>query len=90
MPETPADFSGFSCPASPARGSQVLMGHGGGGAMSQELLEQIFLPAFGNPLLGGAGVAQLPGWDGDDLHDGLACEMGKPFHKDSEYGSTLL
>jgi hydrogenase expression/formation protein HypE len=51
MPEPPADFSGFSCPAPAANGSQVLMGHGGGGAMSQELLEQVFLPAFGNAVL---------------------------------------
>ncbi len=51
MPEPPADFSGFSCPAPAVNGSQVLMGHGGGGAMSQELLEQVFLPAFGNAVL---------------------------------------
>ena len=51
MPETPADFSGFSCPTPAVNGSQVLMGHGGGGAMSQELLEQVFLPAFGNAVL---------------------------------------
>ncbi|UUN30947.1 hydrogenase expression/formation protein HypE [Streptomyces sp. FIT100] len=31
------------------------MGHGGGGAMSAELVEQIFAPAFGGPLLAGLG-----------------------------------
>ena len=49
-----------------------------------------FLSAFCNPLLRGAGVAQLLSWDGDDLHDGLASEMGKPFHKDSENGRAQI
>ena len=29
-------------------GGQVVMGHGGGGLLSAELVEQLFLPAFGN------------------------------------------
>ena len=48
------------------------------------------MAAFCNPLLRGAGVAQLLSWDGDDLHDGLASEMGKPFHKDSENGRAQI
>ena len=35
------------------------MGHGGGGAMSQELLEQVFLPAFGNAVLNRLGDAAV-------------------------------
>ena len=47
----PVDFANFSCPTFRGDSPQVLLGHGGGGAMSQELLEQVFLPAFGNPVL---------------------------------------
>ena len=35
------------------------MGHGGGGAMSQELLDQVFLPAFGNTVLNRLGDAAV-------------------------------
>ncbi len=69
MAETPADFARFSCPAPAANGSQVLMGHGGGGAMSQELLEQIFLPAFGNAVLNRLGDSAVL--------DGLALAPGE-------------
>jgi len=53
MPEpmAPADFGNFSCPSAQGDSPQVLLGHGGGGAMSRELLEQVFLPTFGNPVL---------------------------------------
>ncbi|MEN1680132.1 MAG: hydrogenase expression/formation protein HypE [Planctomycetota bacterium] len=33
----------------------VILGHGGGGKLSAELIEHVFLPAFGNDLLGGLG-----------------------------------
>ena len=59
MSEIPADFTRFSCPVPAASGSRVLMGHGGGGAMSQELLEQVFLPAFGNKVLNQLGDAAV-------------------------------
>ena len=46
MPEAP-DFDGWSCPL-PLRGQdRVVIGHGGGGRLSAELIENIFLPAFG-------------------------------------------
>lgn len=53
MPEpvVAADFTNASCPTAQGSSPQVLLGHGGGGAMSQELIEQVFLPAFGNPVL---------------------------------------
>jgi hydrogenase expression/formation protein HypE len=53
MPEpmAPADFANVSCPTARGHSPQVLLGHGGGGAMSQELLKQVFLPAFSNPVL---------------------------------------
>ena len=41
----------LSCPLPlPAR-DQVLLGHGSGGKLSAELIRQIFLPAFSNPVL---------------------------------------
>ena len=41
----------FTCPAPlPAR-DQVLLGHGSGGRLTADLIRQIFLPAFQNPIL---------------------------------------
>jgi hydrogenase expression/formation protein HypE len=44
---TGPDFEGWSCPVPLRDTPQVVMGHGGGGAMSSELVEHLFLPAFG-------------------------------------------
>lgn len=41
----------FSCPAPLRDYPHVILGHGGGGALSRDLIEHIFLPAFSNPLL---------------------------------------
>jgi hydrogenase expression/formation protein HypE len=41
----------FVCPAPIAVQDTVLLGHGSGGKLSAALLQQIFLPAFRNPLL---------------------------------------
>ncbi len=45
------DFSNFACPAPLRDHPHVILGHGGGGALTHELIEGIFLPAFSNPLL---------------------------------------
>ena len=59
----PPSFEGWTCPL-PLRGSQtIVMGHGGGGAMSAELVEHLFLPAFGAAAtseLGDAAVLEPP------------------------------
>ncbi len=47
----PPDFSQFTCPAPLRDRPQIVLGHGGGGALSQDLIEHVFLPAFGNPVL---------------------------------------
>ena len=53
-PERPAaDLEAWSCPAPFHPGEQVVMGHGGGGRLSAELVEQLFLPAFGDGGRGG-------------------------------------
>ena len=44
----PLDFEGWVCPMPLRDSPTVVMGHGGGGAMSGELIEHLFLPAFGD------------------------------------------
>ena len=64
--ETPPDFTSLTCPAPLRDRPQIVMGHGGGGALCRDLIEQIFLPAFGNPVLdrlGDSAVLDPPGLD---------------------------
>jgi hydrogenase expression/formation protein HypE len=58
MPET-LDFEGWSCPLPLRDYPRVVLGHGGGGALSQDLVDHLFLPAFGNPSLLPLGDASL-------------------------------
>jgi hydrogenase expression/formation protein HypE len=60
--ETPTDFN-LSCPTPISQYPHVLLAHGGGGRLMQELLEQVFLPAFANPSLA-------------ERHDGAVFEVG--------------
>ena len=43
---------GATCPAPIGMREHVLLAHGGGGRLTNQLIEQIFLPAFANPALG--------------------------------------
>ena len=52
MPDPP-DFDGWTCPMPLRDHPNVVMGHGGGGQMSAELIEHLFVPAFANPVLSG-------------------------------------
>jgi hydrogenase expression/formation protein HypE len=45
-------FFGFSCPVPLPTKEAVLLGHGSGGRLSNELLRNVILPAFENPVLG--------------------------------------
>ncbi|MBT9587238.1 hydrogenase expression/formation protein HypE [bacterium] len=47
------------CPLPFPPESVVLLGHGGGGQLSSELLHNVFLPAFSNPLLQALGDAAV-------------------------------
>ncbi|NUP27415.1 MAG: hydrogenase expression/formation protein HypE [Nocardia sp.] len=48
IPAAPAvDVDGWVCPMPLRDAPNIVMGHGGGGAMSGELIEHLFLPAFG-------------------------------------------
>ncbi|MGW1894543.1 hydrogenase expression/formation protein HypE [Streptomyces sp. NPDC002004] len=51
--DTPSapDVLSWTCPAPIRDLPRVVMGHGGGGALSAELVEQIFAPAYGGPAL---------------------------------------
>ena len=51
------------CPAPINQHSQILLAHGGGGRLMQQLLDTVFLPAFANPLL-------------NARHDGAVIELG--------------
>ncbi|MET8897368.1 hydrogenase expression/formation protein HypE [Streptomyces albogriseolus] len=56
MPEQLADTvdpANWTCPAPLRHQPVVVMGHGGGGALSAELMEQVFAPAYGNAVLAG-------------------------------------
>ena len=58
------DFEGWTCPVPLRDSPQVVMGHGGGGAMSAELIEHLFLPALGDERpdrLGDSAVLDLGG-----------------------------
>jgi hydrogenase expression/formation protein HypE len=54
---------GFQCPLPIGKHSRVLLGHGGGGQLTNQLLEQLFIPAFSNDALG-------------ERHDGARVTMG--------------
>jgi hydrogenase expression/formation protein HypE len=57
------DFSNWACPLPLVGYPDIVMGHGGGGKLGNELVEHLFLPAFRNPALenlGDAAVLDLP------------------------------
>jgi hydrogenase expression/formation protein HypE len=53
------DFSNWSCPLPLADYPTIVMGHGGGGKLGNELVENLFLPAFRNPALENLGDAAV-------------------------------
>lgn len=55
--------SGPACPVPIAEYPHVLLAHGGGGTLSQHLVQKMFLPLFDNPLLA-------------PLHDGAQLSLG--------------
>lgn len=57
------DFEGWICPLPLRDTPTIVMGHGGGGAMSGELIESLFLPAYGGAAraeLGDSAVLTVP------------------------------
>ena len=45
------EMPSLACPVPLAVKSHVVLGHGSGGRLSAALMRDIFLPAFGNPVL---------------------------------------
>ncbi len=45
------NFEGWSCPLPLRDHPNIVMGHGGGGKLSADLVQHLFLPAFGNEAL---------------------------------------
>ena len=44
-------MTSLSCPLPRAATDRILLAHGGGGRLTNQLIEQVFLPAFSNPAL---------------------------------------
>ncbi len=53
------DMESWVCPAPLRDAPNIVMGHGGGGAMSAELIEHLFLPAFGSAADAGMGDSAI-------------------------------
>ena len=73
MSDDRPDVAGRTCPVPLPHDARIVLGHGGGGVLTRELVERVFLPAFSNPVLAGLGdAALLPGasWPGGMLADG--------------------
>jgi hydrogenase expression/formation protein HypE len=51
LADTVLDPAAWTCPAPLRDHPVVIMGHGGGGALSAELMEYLFAPAYGNDVL---------------------------------------
>jgi len=65
-PDPVIDFDGWTCPVPLRDSPTIVMGHGGGGQMSAELIEHLFVPAFavdGDPetTLGDSAVVTMGG-----------------------------
>jgi hydrogenase expression/formation protein HypE len=72
LPTGAPDFSAWSCPLPLADYPTIVMGHGGGGKLGNELVEHLFVPAFRNPALENLGDAAILNLGGDGLSGRLA------------------
>ncbi len=59
MTDEGATIDGWACPMPLRDQPNIVMGHGGGGKLSAELVEHLFLPAFSNQALDGLGDAAV-------------------------------
>ncbi len=51
MPEPAPNPANYQCPAPRSGPTEIQIAHGGGGRLTQELIERVFGPAFANPAL---------------------------------------
>jgi hydrogenase expression/formation protein HypE len=47
----PTSTFSLSCPVPRVADDRIVLAHGGGGRLTHQLIEKIFMPAFGNPML---------------------------------------
>ncbi len=50
-PPSPGASTGFTCPVPLSHRTEITVGHGGGGRLTQELIDRVFRPAFANAAL---------------------------------------
>lgn len=55
----PPEFDAWTCPVPLRDYPAIVLGHGGGGQLSSDLVQHLFLPAFRNPALDGLGDAAV-------------------------------
>jgi len=70
------DFEGWTCPLPLRDHPTVVMGHGGGGQLSADLVKHIFLPHFKNEIL--AGLADSAVVDLAQLMSGVGARHASP------------
>jgi hydrogenase expression/formation protein HypE len=51
MPEKSNSLAQLTCPAPLPKKDTIVLGHGSGGRLSSDLMRELFLPAFSNPVL---------------------------------------
>jgi hydrogenase expression/formation protein HypE len=78
-------FEGPVCPVPMRHDDQIVMGHGSGGRMTQELIARVFAPAFTNPIL-----AQSNDFAAFQLPSGAALNGQLAFSTDSHIVSPLF
>ena len=50
MSDAGSTLSGFTtCPVPLSHRTEITVGHGGGGRLTQDLIDRVFRPAFANP-----------------------------------------
>jgi hydrogenase expression/formation protein HypE len=60
-------MDGMTCPRPLPHDDRIVMGHGSGGKMSHDLIQQMFLPPLGNPILNRGNDAGVVGFEGNNL-----------------------
>ncbi|MFO7769721.1 MAG: hydrogenase expression/formation protein HypE [bacterium] len=60
-----------ACPAPLPHTEHIVLGHGSGGRLTQQLIEGVFYPLLDNPVLAVGDDAALPGLDAEDLEGSL-------------------
>lgn len=60
MPDVTIDPADWVCPLPLRETSRIVLGHGGGGLLSEELIEHLFVPAFGSSAHRDSAVLDVP------------------------------